>query len=466
MDKKQIAIIGGGTISWIGSHLALSAPAYGATARQLERLCFNLIPEMDPVCYMTKMAGGIAFEGESLETNEDIAKLVDRLTHDDVTKIVFFTAAMVDFNGEIGGAHESGKYGTRLKSDSCVNLLMVPAEKVISKVRETRKDIFLVGFKQTFGATEDEQYIAGLKLCKDASCNLVLANDTKTRLNMVITPEEARYHVTEDRTAALAGLVKMAKLRSHLTFTRSTVVSGEPISWDSDLVPSSLRAVVDHCINCGAYKPFQGSTVGHFAVKVDDRTFLTSQRRTNFNDLKEIGLVKIETDGPDSVVAYGSKPSVGGQSQRIVFEEHGDVDCIVHFHCPIKEGSEVPVVSQYEFECGSHECGQNTSSGLKRFGNLSAVYLDEHGPNIVFNRSIDPQEVIDFIDNNFDLSQKTGGFVSIKQRLDTPSTVEDLAALSDGARRAKGRPDNYEDLPARDQWEIDKQLGILDWDGK
>lgn len=111
------------------------------------------------------------------------------------------------------------------------------------------------------------------------------------------------------------------------------------------------------------------------------------------------------------MLAYGAKPSVGGQSQRIVFKDHPGLDCIVHFHVPKLESSNVPTVSQREFECGSHECGQNTSKGLKQFGNLYAVYLDNHGPNIVFNRNINPQEVIDFIKRNFDLSKKTGGLV-------------------------------------------------------
>ena len=26
-----------------------------------------------------------------------------------------------------------------------------------------------------------------------------------------------------------------------------------------------------------------------------------------------------------------------GQSQRIIFKEHPELDCIVHFHCPVKE---------------------------------------------------------------------------------------------------------------------------------
>jgi hypothetical protein len=234
---------------------------------------------------------------------------------------------------------------------------------------------------------------------------------------MIVTPEEARYHVSKtvngSRDEVLRNLVEMAYLRSHLTFTRSTVVAGEPVPWSSKDVPESLRAVVNSLINCGAYKPFRGVTVGHFACKIDERTFLTSRRKTNFNDLEKIGLVKIETDGPDSVLAYGSKPSVGGQSQRIVFSEHPEYDCIVHAHIPIKPGSEVPQVSQREFECGSHQCGENTSRGLKKFGNLSAVYLKEHGPNVVFNRNVDSREVIAFILNNFDIMGKTGGPVEL-----------------------------------------------------
>lgn len=34
-------------------------------------------------------------------------------------------------------------------------------------------------------------------------------------------------------------------------------------------------------------------------------------------------------------------------------------------------------------------------------------YIRNHGPNIVFNKNIDPNKVIDFIDKNFDLSKST-----------------------------------------------------------
>jgi hypothetical protein len=425
MIKKQIHIYGGGTFSYVRTHLALAMPAFGETAKKLEILCKERFDNMDVNLHLTKMADS----NSKLVTNEDVEAHVLALKEDFNTKIIFFNVGMTDFDGEINENKRpsffipqpkdvSNKYAPRLRSDEEYLLNLFPKKKVVKQIREGRKDIFLVAFKTTSGATEQEQYLAGLNLMKKNSCNLVLANDVVTRVNMIITPEEAKYHVTNDREEALKQLVDMTYYRSHLSFTHATVVEGTPVDWNSDAVFPSLREVVNFCINQSAYKPFNGATVGHFACKIGEKEFLTSIRKSNFNDLAKNGLVRVVTDTEDTVIAYGAKPSVGGQSQRIIFSEHNDYDCIVHFHCPIKANSEVPVVSQREYECGSHECGKNTSNGLKRFGNLSAVMLDNHGPNIVFHHSINPQEVIDFIKENFDLSDKTGGLVEIKKELE------------------------------------------------
>jgi hypothetical protein len=304
-----------------------------------------------------------------------------------------------------------------IKNDTTKIVIISSTALHVNLIRKDRKDIFLIAFHATNGKTSQEQYLEGLNLCKKASCNLVFVYDFKTLLKMVVVPEENKYHETTDWDEALRGLMEIVFYRSHLTFTRSTLVDGEPIPWSSDLIPNSLKTVVNYCIGKNAYKPFNGVTAGHFACKLNNTTFLTSIRKTNFNDLDKNGLVKIVTDGPDTVLAYGAKPSVGGQSQRIVFHDHPGLDCILHFHCEKKDRSLVPVVSQREFECGSHQCGQNTSNGLKQFGNIWAVYLDQHGPNIIFNRNINPQELIDFIEANFDLSTKTGGFVSVNHEI-------------------------------------------------
>lgn len=431
MKIKRVYVIGGGTVHFIANHLAISAPAYGNTAHELSSLVSKRFKESKIVTTFTKMAGGV------METNEDVARWVEYIKKDFNTKVVFFNVALVDFVPQalstykytgvddlkhLENADEQliystihfGKYSKRLETRGVDTLTVnfYPAKKIIPNIRKGRKDIFLVGFKTTCGASKQEMFEKGLSLCKESSVNLVLVNDTKTRWNMIVTPEEAAYHETDDRNEVLKNLVDMAWYRSQLTFTQSTVVDGKPVSWNDDRVPASLRTVVNHCVNGKAYKPFNGSTVGHFAVKISDTEFLTSIRKSNFNDLEKTGLVYVKTDGSDSVLAYGAKPSVGGQSQRIVFRNHEGCDCIVHFHSPLRENhpDAIPTVSQREVECGSHQCGKNTSDNLAQFGNLKAVYLEQHGPNIVFSKQTNPQEVIDFIERNFDLTKKTGGY--------------------------------------------------------
>ncbi len=115
----------------------------------------------------------------------------------------------------------------------------------------------------------------------------------------------------------------------------------------------------------------------------------------------------------DKVIAYGAKPSAGTKSQWAVLQEFPEYDCIVHAHTPFKidHPDTIQVREQQWVECGSTECGLNTVAGMSKFadGQLAAVMLDKHGPNVIFNRSVDPQVVIDFMEVNFDLSKRTGG---------------------------------------------------------
>lgn len=203
MSKKRIVIIGGGTHVYISSHFAISAPARGSTACRLSELCqmrFNgddAAAENHNKCdsimevwtYLTNMGGGPTmglathefkrkYPGEKptlkaiadfrpthLDTNEDVSKLVDEITADDTTRIVFFNAAMCDW---MPSDPKAGKYAKRLKTSEhpLLTVGLVPAHKIINKVRATRKDIFLVGFKTTTGDDDDAMYIAGLDLCK------------------------------------------------------------------------------------------------------------------------------------------------------------------------------------------------------------------------------------------------------------------------------------------------------------
>jgi hypothetical protein len=421
---KRIVILGGGTFAPIRNHLSLCAPAFGGTARRLTELFTAELEatgqrEMYSVeCVLTRMAD----PASRLETNADVAAFVDTLVADPTVRCIVFNAALADYVGQIGDV-EPGKHAQRmLTSEGTVQVTLTPADKVIGRIRRERKDIFLVGFKTTTGATPDEQYARALGLLKNNSLNLVLANDTVTRHNLIAAPEETTYCPTHEREDVLAFLTRMTVSRMGNHFTRSTVVEGAAVDWNSDAVPANLREVVNHCIAEGAYKPVLGKTAGHFAVKHTDGDILTSIRKTNYNALPDIGLVRVQSKNDDEVIAHGFRPSVGGQSQRIIFREHPELDCIVHFHCPVKADAPmveaIPVHPQWPNECGSHECGQATSRSLRKvdLGDgdaLSVVFLDDHGPNIVFGRTTPAEKVRRFIDANFDLRAKTGGLAAV-----------------------------------------------------
>src|ERR1700722_12606693 len=123
---KNIEIIGGGTVFHVRNHLALTAPAYGQTARRLADIVYDkVLGDSNIHLHLTRMAD--CGDGE-LETNEDVSKLVDKLIANSDTKIIFFNPALVDYTGSItteGAAGyewndsiptRSGKYEERLKT--------------------------------------------------------------------------------------------------------------------------------------------------------------------------------------------------------------------------------------------------------------------------------------------------------------------------------------------------------------
>ncbi len=378
---KRIAILGGGTNCYISNHFAVSAPAYGQTAIQLAEI-FREHPEnkMAVDLILTKMAD--PHNPAAPDTPEDVEAIVDNLIADPATRVIIFNVAIVDYKPtslftlesnsyDAYNTHEItdkfGKYTGRLNTSKLpeVCLELSVQDKIINKIRKERKDILLVGFKTTCGATKEEQFQKGLKLCKDASANIVFVNDVdKDRIrnlnsaleskktlsniksksemetayieegikeaeeqieafqnNGLVTPEESSYWYNT-RQEALQALAQMALDRTHLHFTRSTVVDSETISWDSEEIPNVLREVVDHCVAQGAYKTF---TIG-----------------------------------------------------------------------------------------GSKECIASNITGFQEYKvsethSIWAGHMDYHGPNIVFSKDIDPQLVINFIDQHWDLSRKTDG---------------------------------------------------------
>jgi len=400
---KKIVVIGGGTFSPVRNHLSLCAPAFGTTARVMSKYLTSMSDsnKYEVITHYTKMA----FKKSKLVTNEDVELLIDNLILDENVKTIVLNVAFCDYNVI---DDEAGFHGERLKtSDGDITLTLTPSKKIIDKIRLTRPDIFLIGFKTTTNASDEDQFLTGLKMMKRSKCNLVLANDTVTRKNIIITPEESKY-VYKSRGKTLKELSRIILDRHDLTYNRTELVNIKNVIVDKS-APQTFKEVLKYLVDNNGFIVNNGNgfTPGHFCYKTSDKSFISSQRKVNHNDVFINGMTNVAVN--DNVfTAYGThKPSVGARSQWMMFEDNPGYDCIIHTHTPLKEASEVPVASQKKFQCGSLECGMNTVNNLANFGDIKAVYLDKHGYNLMFKSSSDSQEIIDFINENFELGIKT-----------------------------------------------------------
>ncbi len=204
---KKTYILGGGTFQPIRNHLSLSAPAFGSTAKHLHVLLH------DSILVLTKMADSKS----KLVTNEDVEQYIYILLEDKEVGTIILNVAFCDYKAKPIDGIESDFHGERLRTENGdITITLTPTEKIIAKIRQKRPDIFLVGFKTTTNKTSDEQFKIALKMMKSVKCNLVLANDTVTRNNFVLTAEETIYGETTNRNDVLLELATITELRNNL----------------------------------------------------------------------------------------------------------------------------------------------------------------------------------------------------------------------------------------------------------
>lgn len=403
MPSKKTIIIGGGTFQPIRNHLSLSAPAFGTTAKFLYE---ELLNTQNSFLYLTKMADN----SSNLVTNEDVAILIDKLIKDKEVGTIILNVAFCDYKAKPINGIDSDFHGDRLKTENGdISIDLTPTDKIISKIRIERPDIFLVGFKTTTNKTSEEQFAIALKMMKKTKCNLVLANDTVTRNNMVLTPEETIYGESKNRNDTLSVLVQMINMRNNLSYERTKHIDVPSYS-TNEILPESMKKVLSYLIDNKGFIENNGNgfTPGHFCFRHSKNMFFSSQRKANHNFVFEEGMSLVEVSDDLFKVSGKRKASVGARSQWIMLEENPEYDCIIHTHNPLKEKSIIPIKSQKPYQCGSIECGLNTLNGLKEMiPGIKAVFLDKHGANILFKSSIDPSEVIKFIDENILLGEKT-----------------------------------------------------------
>jgi hypothetical protein len=443
---KKIYVITGGTLAHVSPHFSLCAPSYGSVGRDIfNKISKKIDSHLDTKnnysvhLIKTRMAGRNKdthildilknLNIKNLETNDDLSRVINFIKSKEDTRCIILSSAVCDFEPKSLTTWDSnfktefGKNEKRLDSDKDIALFLKPSNKLIDTIRIERKDIFLVSFKATSGLDKQEAYAKALRNLKRSSSNLVFVNDIKNNHNGVVTPEEFPYW-GDSREHALDILCDMTLKRLNLTFEKTIVLSQErvPIKPFEDYgqVPKNFLDVMRYLINNKAFKHFNGKTSGHFGCKIIDDKHplferLCSVRKSDHNTIFETGLCGLyRKRGPNGELTFaGGKPSVEEHTQDNIYAKYGErVHAIVHFHCPIKDGSVVPVAEQFPYECGSNECGDNTSKNMKNMDvGIYAVHLEGHGPNIAFHKNVPYENIVKFIEENWDLSKKTGGIV-------------------------------------------------------
>lgn len=210
---RRIVVFGGGTVMYVRNHMALCAPAYGATARKMAALFEGNGFQVD--LRLTKMADS----SSHMETNMDVADELHRVLADPNLAGIVFNVALCDFEGHIGHV-PSGKYAERLQtrevSDAGLKLTLKPTPKLLGMVKTLRPDVKSIGFKTTADEPADTQITKANRMASEHGITWMLANDTVTRNNIVLrsggrtmprTLQDALYNGTV-RNEALAVLAQ------------------------------------------------------------------------------------------------------------------------------------------------------------------------------------------------------------------------------------------------------------------
>lgn len=189
----KVIIIGGGTFNHVAAHLALAAPAFGNTARQVHALFNEYCRGMEPVLMLTKMADHTS----NIITNDDLMiELLDK-AQDENVKAVVMNAAMCDFEMD----NPSGENRLSSSQDYKVTLKGVRG-KAITDLRKMRPDLIIAGFKTTADAGIAEMMGKGFLQIANSGVDFCLANDIVTRTNLLLQADGCitrgtRNHVVE-----------------------------------------------------------------------------------------------------------------------------------------------------------------------------------------------------------------------------------------------------------------------------
>ena len=113
-----------------------------------------------------------------IKTTEEMLKTVKDRILDEKQQIVFHTAAVADFTISHSNKKIPNKIDTRNGTKS-INL--IPTPKIVDKIKQFDKNIFLVAFKAEYGISKELLIKRAIDKLKECKGNLIVANDVSRK---------------------------------------------------------------------------------------------------------------------------------------------------------------------------------------------------------------------------------------------------------------------------------------------
>lgn len=260
MIRDQIYVIGGGTVSYIRGHLAIANVSYGAMAYNISSSLREMEIKGELHEYSTKMAGdffdAVELKGEGswrravvfeetdprseedympgLDTNEDIVRLVNEIIDKQRPRILFLMTEPCMFEGfALGDERTVVKFADGNRIFERPNTPSGPEEPTLHPKEDheirlkacdplegikDKGELFVVGYHITEDVSEINQYHAGKIYLTKTKFDMVLIEDRKTGIHMIVCREENDYSyvVYSNRDEAIDILIKTSMTRSEM----------------------------------------------------------------------------------------------------------------------------------------------------------------------------------------------------------------------------------------------------------
>ncbi|MHA2423721.1 MAG: bifunctional phosphopantothenoylcysteine decarboxylase/phosphopantothenate--cysteine ligase CoaBC [Candidatus Thorarchaeota archaeon] len=192
---KSFVLTAGPTRGWLDDVRFITNPSTGkmgvAVAKEILHRGGSVTIILGPSCVETPSGAKTI---NVVTTDEMLDAVISEVGKDTVAFIS--SAAVLDY---IPSETEEGKR----PSGEGFSIALKPTPKIITKVRENHKDMFIVGFKVESGVTDDELESRAREKVDSGICDLVVANDAKregvafgTDTNQVIIVGPKKYAKT------------------------------------------------------------------------------------------------------------------------------------------------------------------------------------------------------------------------------------------------------------------------------